>query len=188
MSRGTLIHRSPGARRDVESLYRRRLAGECRADHRGLRQAAGALITAIVRELKKEGGFTLPGFGTFRVVKTKARAGLNPRTGETVKIKAGRTVRFKASPTLEENYLIEGRRRGYSRPARLWPEPAAALRYRLPGRRSAGFVGVSHRERPGQFDIGQRNDTSSRGAPDRELDLPAGAHPAKERRRKRRQV
>jgi DNA-binding protein HU-beta len=60
------------------------------------------VMDAIVRELKKEGKFTLPTFGTFTVRKTKARKGLNPRTGEAVKIKAGRTVRFKASPTLKQ--------------------------------------------------------------------------------------
>jgi DNA-binding protein HU-beta len=64
--------------------------------------AAGDLIGAIVRLLKKEGGFTLPSFGTFRVVKTKARKALNPGTGEPVKVKAGKTVRFKASPTLKK--------------------------------------------------------------------------------------
>jgi DNA-binding protein HU-beta len=64
-------------------------------------RAAGDLLNAIVKELKKSAGFTLPSFGTFRVVKTKARKGLNPRTGEPVKIKAGKTVRFKASPTLK---------------------------------------------------------------------------------------
>jgi DNA-binding protein HU-beta len=63
--------------------------------------AAGDLIDAIVAELKKEGGFTLPSFGTFRVAKTKARKALNPRTGEPVKVKAGKTVRFKASPNLK---------------------------------------------------------------------------------------
>ena len=65
-------------------------------------QAAADLITAIVRELKKEGGFTLPSFGTFTVRKTKARKALNPRTGEPVKVKAGKTVRFKASPNLKK--------------------------------------------------------------------------------------
>jgi DNA-binding protein HU-beta len=64
--------------------------------------AAGDLVAAIVKTLKKEGGFTLPGFGTFRVAKTKARKGLNPRTGEAVKVKAGKTVRFKASPVLKK--------------------------------------------------------------------------------------
>jgi DNA-binding protein HU-beta len=66
-------------------------------------QAAADLIKAIVMELKKEGGFTLPSFGTFTVKKTKARKALNPRTGEPVKVKAGKTVRFKASPSLKQS-------------------------------------------------------------------------------------
>jgi DNA-binding protein HU-beta len=65
-------------------------------------RTAADLMAAIVKELKGSGGFTLPSFGTFRVVKTKARKGLNPRTGEPVKVKAGKTVRFKASPTLKK--------------------------------------------------------------------------------------
>ena len=64
--------------------------------------AAGTLIDAIVKQLKKEGGFTLPSFGTFTVRKTKARKAMNPRTGEPVKVKAGKTVRFKASPNLKK--------------------------------------------------------------------------------------
>jgi DNA-binding protein HU-beta len=65
-------------------------------------RAAGDLMAAIVKELKKNGRFTLPSFGTFIVRKTKARKGLNPRTGEPIKVKAGKTVRFKASPTLKK--------------------------------------------------------------------------------------
>jgi DNA-binding protein HU-beta len=65
-------------------------------------RAAGEVMAAIVRELKKNGRFTLPSFGTFIVRKTKARKGLNPRTGESIKVKAGKTVRFKASPTLKK--------------------------------------------------------------------------------------
>jgi DNA-binding protein HU-beta len=64
-------------------------------------RAAADLIEAIVKELKKNGGFTLPSFGTFTVKKTKARKGVNPRTREPVKVKAGKTVRFKASPSLK---------------------------------------------------------------------------------------
>jgi DNA-binding protein HU-beta len=66
-------------------------------------QAAGDLMSAIVKELKQSGGFTLSGFGTFTVRKTKARKGLNPRTGEAIKVKAGKTVRFKASPVLKRS-------------------------------------------------------------------------------------
>ncbi|HQT90157.1 MAG TPA: HU family DNA-binding protein [Acidiphilium sp.] len=65
-------------------------------------RAATDLMEAIVKELKKNGKFTLPTFGTFTVRKTKARKGVNPRTGEPIKVKAGKTVRFKASPSLKK--------------------------------------------------------------------------------------
>ncbi|GBR06942.1 MULTISPECIES: HU family DNA-binding protein [Acetobacter] len=65
-------------------------------------KAADDLVGAIVAELEQEGGFTLPSFGTFSVHKTKARKTLNPRTGEPVKVNAGKTVRFKASPNLKK--------------------------------------------------------------------------------------
>jgi DNA-binding protein HU-beta len=65
-------------------------------------RAAADLIDAIVKDLKKNGKFTLPSFGTFTVRKTKARKGVNPRTGEEIKVKAGKTVRFKASPSLKK--------------------------------------------------------------------------------------
>jgi DNA-binding protein HU-beta len=64
--------------------------------------AATDVINAIVKELKKEGRFALPSFGTFTVKKTKARKALNPRTGEPVKVKASKTIRFKAFPTLKK--------------------------------------------------------------------------------------
>ncbi len=66
------------------------------------RETAGELMAAIVREMKRGGGFTLPSFGTFRVAKTKVRMRVNPQNGEPVKVKAGKTVRFKASPKLRE--------------------------------------------------------------------------------------
>lgn len=59
------------------------------------------MIDAIVGELQKIGKFTLPSFGTFTVRKTKARKAVNPRTGEPIKIKAGKKVGFKASPVLK---------------------------------------------------------------------------------------
>lgn len=66
-------------------------------------RAAADVIEAIVAELKKNGKFTLPSFGTFTVRKTKARKGVNPRTGQAIKVKAGKTVRFKASPTIKKS-------------------------------------------------------------------------------------
>ncbi len=66
-------------------------------------RATNELISAIVKEMKKNGKFTLPSFGTFTVRKTKARKALNPRTGESIRVKAGKTVRFKASPVLKRS-------------------------------------------------------------------------------------
>jgi DNA-binding protein HU-beta len=66
-------------------------------------RATKDLVEAIVKEMKKSGKFTLPSFGTFIVRKTKARKAMNPRTGESIKVKAGKTVRFKASPVLKKS-------------------------------------------------------------------------------------
>jgi DNA-binding protein HU-beta len=65
-------------------------------------RATNDLIAAIVAELKKNGKFTLPSFGTFTVRKMKARKGVDPRTGAAIKVKAGKTMRFKASPSLKK--------------------------------------------------------------------------------------
>jgi DNA-binding protein HU-beta len=40
--------------------------------------------------------------GRSSVTKRKARNGRNPRTGETIKIKAGKTPKFKAGKGLKE--------------------------------------------------------------------------------------
>jgi DNA-binding protein HU-beta len=53
-------------------------------------------------DLKKEGRFAFPDLGTFTVSQRAARTGRNPQTGESIKIKASKTVRFKAAPALKE--------------------------------------------------------------------------------------
>lgn len=53
-------------------------------------------------DLKKEGRFAFPGLGTFAVSQRAARTGRNPATGEAIKIKASKNVRFKAAPALKE--------------------------------------------------------------------------------------
>ncbi len=47
--------------------------------------------------------FGMTGFGTFTVSKRGARKGRNPRTGEAIKIKASKSVRFKAGRTLKNS-------------------------------------------------------------------------------------
>ena len=69
--------------------------------------AAGAVnsfLGNITKELKKKNGkVTLVGFGTFTKVRRKARQGRNPQTGETIKIKASNSVRFKPGKTLKDS-------------------------------------------------------------------------------------
>lgn len=63
---------------------------------------ATALIEAIKNEIITTGRFSLPDFGSFSVRETPKRTALNPRTGEKVPVKAGATVKFKASPAMKE--------------------------------------------------------------------------------------
>jgi nucleoid DNA-binding protein len=42
------------------------------------------------------------GFGTFSVVKRKARTGRNPQTGKAIKIAAKKVVKFKAGKALTD--------------------------------------------------------------------------------------
>jgi DNA-binding protein HU-beta len=93
------------------------LRESCALTQAGSRVAANDLIDTIVEQLKRDGKFVLPGFGKFTVVKTKAYIGLNPSTGEKVKVKAGKTVRFKASPGLRRTITASRQRRSDSEPA-----------------------------------------------------------------------
>lgn len=75
------------------------------ADEAGISKAASALaldayVTAVAKELKKNGKLGLVGFGTFSVVKRKAREGRNPQTGKSIKIPAKKVVKFKAGKAL----------------------------------------------------------------------------------------
>ena len=58
--------------------------------------ALDCVITSITKALKKGEDVTLTGFGTFKVVKRKARKGRNPRTGEAITIKASKAPKFTA--------------------------------------------------------------------------------------------
>jgi DNA-binding protein HU-beta len=59
-------------------------------------RALNAIINSITSALKKGQTVTLVGFGTFKVSRRKARKGRNPRTGETIAIKAAKVPKFQA--------------------------------------------------------------------------------------------
>ena len=65
-------------------------------------RAVDAVLEAVTKALKKGDQVTLVGFGTFVVRKRAARSGRNPRTGETIKIKAAKVPGFRAGKALKD--------------------------------------------------------------------------------------
>ncbi len=65
-------------------------------------RAVDAVVGAITDALKKGENVTLVGFGTFEVRERAARQGRNPKTGETIKIKASKNPSFKAGKALKD--------------------------------------------------------------------------------------
>jgi DNA-binding protein HU-beta len=66
-------------------------------------EAVKAVLESIAKGVKKDGSVQLLGFGTFEVRKRAARSGRNPKTGETIKINASKTVGFKPSSALKSS-------------------------------------------------------------------------------------
>lgn len=64
--------------------------------------ALDAVLTGITDALKSGDSVTFVGFGTFSVSDRAARDGRNPRTGETIKIKASKLAKFKAGKALKD--------------------------------------------------------------------------------------
>jgi len=59
-------------------------------------------LGTIKKTLKKRDKIYLSGFGTFSIVKRKARIGRNPKTGESIKIAAKFTPKFKPAREFKE--------------------------------------------------------------------------------------
>ncbi|MGA2506193.1 MAG: HU family DNA-binding protein [Chitinispirillaceae bacterium] len=64
-------------------------------------KAVNAVLGNIKKGVKK--GVNLIGFGSFSVGNRKARMGRNPQTGKAIKIKASKTIRFKAGKALKKS-------------------------------------------------------------------------------------
>jgi len=64
--------------------------------------AVDCVMDSIAKTLKKGQPVTLVGFGTFKVVKRKARKGRNPQTGAEIKISASKAPKFVAGKALKD--------------------------------------------------------------------------------------
>lgn len=65
-------------------------------------RALDAFIDAVTTALKNDDSVTLVGFGTFAVSERAARTGRNPRTGESIDIKAARVPKFRPGKALKD--------------------------------------------------------------------------------------
>ena len=88
------------------------------------------LVELICKELVRNKEFVLPGLGALRVRTRKARTGRNPRTGETIQIKAKKVVRFRGYRALDE--LLNGPRESTS------PQPPASEEPEAPPTEESG--------------------------------------------------
>ena len=65
-------------------------------------RAVDAVFDGIASALKSGGDVRIVGFGTFSVAQRAATTGRNPRTGETIQIKASKQPKFKAGAPLKD--------------------------------------------------------------------------------------
>jgi DNA-binding protein HU-beta len=68
---------------------------------RAAEEALNAVLDSIAKGVKKDKKVQVIGFGTFEVKKRAARMGRNPKTGESMKIAASKSVGFKPSSALK---------------------------------------------------------------------------------------
>ena len=65
-------------------------------------RAVDAMVGSVTAALKGGDTVSLVGFGTFSVRERAARTGRNPRTGESIQIKASKNPAFKAGKALKD--------------------------------------------------------------------------------------
>ncbi len=63
-------------------------------------RATDAVLAAVKRGLRRDREVSVVGFGAFAVATRPARNGFNPHTKQPMKIRAIKTVRFKAGTEL----------------------------------------------------------------------------------------
>jgi DNA-binding protein HU-beta len=59
-------------------------------------------IEGGIKKAKKDGKYTIGRFGTFLISERAARTGRNPQTGEAIKIRASKSLRFRPSLQLKK--------------------------------------------------------------------------------------
>ena len=82
------------------------VAGVAEAAEISKKQAAAALEALVAMAYKgAKNGFTVPGLGKLVLVNRRARMGRNPATGEAIKIKAKKVVKFRIAKACKDAIL-----------------------------------------------------------------------------------
>jgi DNA-binding protein HU-beta len=71
------------------------------ATKRSADEALEAVLSSIINGVKTQKKVQIIGFGTFELKKRAERIGRNPKSGESMKIPASKSVGFKASSVLK---------------------------------------------------------------------------------------
>ncbi len=77
------------------------LANQLNVSKNMAKQMVDSFLELVTNSLSKGKEVRIQGFGTFKVSHRAARNGVNPRTGEAIKIKAMKVASFKAGKELK---------------------------------------------------------------------------------------
>ena len=84
----------------IEAILKNKEVGEI--SKKQMNTIINTALDTIKKSVKKGNDVSLIGFGTFTKVRRKARTGVNPATGEKLKIKAKNVVKFKPGTAFKE--------------------------------------------------------------------------------------
>jgi DNA-binding protein HU-beta len=89
----------------TKSALLQTIAQETDTDRKTAAFFLDVIAEVALREVKKNGEFTLPGIGKLVKQKRKARMGRNPATGASIKIPAKTVVKFRVAKAAKDAVL-----------------------------------------------------------------------------------
>ena len=106
--------KKPVAKRDpkkplTKSQLANHFAEELELPRKQVLEMFDKLAETAYAETKKAGSFLIPGIGKLVLQQRKARMGRNPQTGESIKIKAKKVVKFRVAKPAKDAVLPGGK-------------------------------------------------------------------------------
>ncbi len=86
-----------------KTILIQQLAKDTNISKKDIADLLNSFQQTITKNLKRGEDINIIGFGSFKIVKTKARTGHNPSTGKEIKIKAGKRIKFRAGQALKDS-------------------------------------------------------------------------------------